>query len=543
MVIHFIFNRQISNDVLELVEHSLDLNLHGNCLRIRFQGLAILEGTSIHETKNSVVILVSTISSVHRLVLPHPSNHNDPATFNTTGNSISVPSIFTEASLPWLRESASYQVINSTATNVSLPSTAASCLAANGKEALFALANSSSISLIRMGQSPSAVTTHNLQPASNLSRLLSGYMPTILRGSSSAENEDTTASISLLPTNDDVLVLAVSKGLKLRVWSATTQECRLDYDLVEFFGDKSVKQIGSLHRIRFCPDGTDFKLAVFSSFGKSRSFLLIDLQTNPAVKLHFISSVTAQHSRLIDFSLTSTHIYALWSTSRGEYLLEFSETALLKWQQVALEPGVEPDIEYDESVTDPKQAYLQALFKPGVFSISTLSKALQAFDRSGSNRRRRPGDVKEDIITAIETELQDQMADAGDLTEEDYLQLSAKCWAQFYAYVVQYHLKRPIPVGLLIDEETGFHALLKKGMVSFLRPLDLVESMILQRGRRWNEPPYSNGITKLFGQQSSSELIALLEVVLFCCFQFPVINSNCRFRSCSWLVMHYRMSR
>ena len=101
--------RQICNDILELVEQSLDLDLHGNCLRIRFQGLAILDGTSIHETESCVVILVSTISSVHRLVLPHPSKHNESTVHGTI--SASVPSIFTEASISWLRESASYQVI------------------------------------------------------------------------------------------------------------------------------------------------------------------------------------------------------------------------------------------------------------------------------------------------------------------------------------------------------------------------------------------------------------------------------------------------
>jgi hypothetical protein len=51
----------VSNDILELVEHSLDLNLQSNSLRIRFQGLAILEGTSVHETKNNVVILVNNL--------------------------------------------------------------------------------------------------------------------------------------------------------------------------------------------------------------------------------------------------------------------------------------------------------------------------------------------------------------------------------------------------------------------------------------------------------------------------------------------------
>ena len=495
---------------MELVEHSLDLNLHGNSLRIRFQGLAILEGTSIFETKNNVVILVSTISSVHRLVLPHPSKHNDPASISSSSN-ISAPSIFSEASLPWLRDCASYQIMNSTTTNVSLPTTAASCLFGNGKESLFAVANPSSISLIRMGQTASAVTTSTLQPSSNLSRLISGYLPTVLRGSSTHENEDNTASLCLLPINDDILVLALSKGLKLRIWSALNQECRLDCDLVEYFGDKSIKQLGSLHRIRYCPDGNDYKLAVFSSFVKKRSFLHLDLQTTPAVKINYLSTVTAQHSRLIDFSLTSTHIYALWSTSQGQHLLEFAETSRLEWQQVALEPGVEQDIEYDDSIVDPKQAYLQALFKPGVFSVATLTKALQAFDRSGATKRRRLMDVREDIVAAIETELQDQISD--DMTEEEYLQLSAKSWAQFYDNVVQYHLKRPVPVGLLIDEATGFHALLKRGMVSFLRPLDLVEGLILQRGRHWDEPPYSNAITQLFGQPTSTGLMALLKVL------------------------------
>lgn len=414
---------------------------------------------------------------------------------------------------------------NSSTTSVSLPSTAASCLSANGKEALFALANNTSIYLIRVGQTPSAVSTYNLQPSSNFSRLLSGYLPTVLRGTSTQENEDTTASICLLPTSDDVLVLAISKGLKLRIWSATTQDCRLEFDLAEFFGDKSAKQLGSLHRIRWCPEGTNFKLGVFSSFGKRRSFLLIDLLTGPTLKLNFQSSVAAQHSRLIDFSLTSDHLYALWSTSRGEYLLEFAETTRLEWQQIALEPGIESDIEYDDTVVDPKQAYMQALFKPGVFSVSTLSKALQAFDRSGATKRGRLGDIKEDIIVAIETELSDQLSDAGDMTEEDYLQLAAKCWAQFYAYVVQYHMKRPVPVGLLIDGNTGFHALLKRGMISFLRPLDVVESLVLQRGLRWDEHPYKNVVSSHFGdQQSVSGLTALLEVndcsfeLFFLCF-------------------------
>ena len=442
-----------------------------------------------------------------------------------------VPSIFTEASIAWLRESATYRLTSgtntSTASNVALPLTAASCLlGGNSHEALFALANTSSITLVRMGIQASAVTTSTLQPSSNLTRLLTGYLPNVLRGagsSSNSDSEDTTAGLALLPTaNRDVVVAALSKGLKLRLWSATTSESRGECDLIDYFGDKTAKQLGSLHRLRWCPDGNDFQLAVFSSFGKSRSFLLLNLELS-SMRILFASSVTAQqhNSHLIDFSLTSEHLYALWSTARGEFMLEFTDSKQ-QWQSVVLEPGVDTDVEYDETMTDAKQAYLQAIFEPGKFSLSTLCLALQAFERSSGKKRNGSlaqlgiAAIRELIVAAIEEEVRDQLNDDSvcvdsDTTEEEYLQLLSKSWTQFYAYVVQYHQKRPIPVGLLIDEDTGLHLLIKRGMISLLRPLDLVESLLIQRGRRWDEASY-NHLPLLAQQPVSSGLVALMEV-------------------------------
>lgn len=64
--------RRISNDVLELVEQSLDVNLSGNRVRFRFTDTPILDGITIHEFYGSVIILVPTVCSVHRLVFNHP---------------------------------------------------------------------------------------------------------------------------------------------------------------------------------------------------------------------------------------------------------------------------------------------------------------------------------------------------------------------------------------------------------------------------------------------------------------------------------------
>lgn len=64
--------RRINYDVLELVEHSLDVNLTGNRVRYKFSDTPILDGVSIHETYENVVVLVPTVCSVHRLIFPHP---------------------------------------------------------------------------------------------------------------------------------------------------------------------------------------------------------------------------------------------------------------------------------------------------------------------------------------------------------------------------------------------------------------------------------------------------------------------------------------
>lgn len=64
--------RRTNHDILELVEQSLDVNLVGNHVRYRFTDMPILEGISVHETINSVVVLVATVSSVHRLTFKHP---------------------------------------------------------------------------------------------------------------------------------------------------------------------------------------------------------------------------------------------------------------------------------------------------------------------------------------------------------------------------------------------------------------------------------------------------------------------------------------
>ena len=59
--------------MLEIIEQSLDTNLCSNQVRYKFPDAPILDGISIYERGSIVIMLVPTVSSVHRLTFLHPS--------------------------------------------------------------------------------------------------------------------------------------------------------------------------------------------------------------------------------------------------------------------------------------------------------------------------------------------------------------------------------------------------------------------------------------------------------------------------------------
>ncbi|KAJ8665593.1 hypothetical protein QAD02_007255, partial [Eretmocerus hayati] len=62
----------ITHNTLELVEESFDVNITNNRVRFKFSDTPILDGVSIYESVDLVIILVATVSSVHILSFPHP---------------------------------------------------------------------------------------------------------------------------------------------------------------------------------------------------------------------------------------------------------------------------------------------------------------------------------------------------------------------------------------------------------------------------------------------------------------------------------------
>lgn len=71
--------RQTTSDAIELSEASMDVNLSSANLRCKVApGTPPLNSTTVWERSatNELIILTATVSSVHRLVFPHPDTND-----------------------------------------------------------------------------------------------------------------------------------------------------------------------------------------------------------------------------------------------------------------------------------------------------------------------------------------------------------------------------------------------------------------------------------------------------------------------------------
>lgn len=103
--------RRTCHDTLELSEISLDINLIDNHVRYKFADSPVLT-VSIFETQVSVIILVVTVSSLHRLSFTHPSKLQQKVETQSL-------SIFHETSTNSTRDTSTFHVIgNLTATSM-----------------------------------------------------------------------------------------------------------------------------------------------------------------------------------------------------------------------------------------------------------------------------------------------------------------------------------------------------------------------------------------------------------------------------------------
>lgn len=155
------------HDVLELHEISMDTTLQSNCVRYRFTDAPVLTVSVTECGRQSVVVLVATVSSLHRLNFAHPDRlaasenlsifHDasaaatrDPTTFYVIGQPTSTR---TCKIYVWFKGHFFLYIFFFNCAENPIPYTATSWLVVSGptaQDALFALAQPNSLMLYTM---------------------------------------------------------------------------------------------------------------------------------------------------------------------------------------------------------------------------------------------------------------------------------------------------------------------------------------------------------------------------------------------------------
>ncbi|XP_071559183.1 nuclear pore complex protein Nup160 homolog isoform X2 [Temnothorax nylanderi] len=480
----FIYWR-ICHDVLELVEHSLDINLANCRVRYKFTDTPILDGISIHETVNSVIILIVTVSSVHKLSFSHPDKIHNQENLLGTYTDLSVQSIFSEATVQHARDPHTFHIIsNAGATNSPVPHAAASWLTLPQEEALFALAYSSAtILLLRLDTLTGLVHTSELKQDSIMPKFLSG-IATAFRG----RNTEAYVAMSLVihSYGSDTYLFALCREGNVRIWSCNKTQCVAVTDAAT--ENRVVSQGAQAHVLRKALGNDDeMYLGIFLKFGTGCEFsILKPVQDNGIFKFVRLCTLYAPDQHLVDFAFTPTRLWAVWRTADMDTVavthaqLPLTVTTNQEWETTILEQARDRDYIVTEPGTDPREAYINYIFHPGQFSLADITKALSIYRRSNvvADMTFSPAVLKERVCMAVEAEMQAEVMDYV-IMDEDYLEIANRCWSKFYSCVVQYHANGTRPVGLLLLPSVYGAVLLKKSSFSLLRPMEALEHLVL----------------------------------------------------------------
>uniref|UniRef100_A0A2A4JQD4 Nucleoporin Nup120/160 beta-propeller domain-containing protein n=1 Tax=Heliothis virescens TaxID=7102 RepID=A0A2A4JQD4_HELVI len=396
---------QTTSDAIELSEASLDINLSSCNLRCKVApGTPPLSSITVYERSASrdVVILAATVSSVHRLIFPHPATLDKKSTFGSLSSS--SPSIFHDTSS--INNPSNYCILNqySNATT-GVAHTCASLLRDNG-EAVFTLAfghgGEGGLLLVKLPVTGSAVTTL-LKRESAVPRFLSGITGA-LRGKSSTDGVETYGVVLT-----SGLAVAICGDTCLRAWpldeggAPIAVSAPLSQTLVRPkpppHGHMLQRTIGS--------DGSVL-LVAYLSFPNECEFVVMKMHDGGSggVRFSHISRIFGPQLDLLDYAIGygdgSNVIWALWSQPDGDTIItSVCVGAEAYWRAVATREaaGALPTL-------SSHQQYRDRLLAPGLFPPSVIRKALVIYNRTwGSNEPVVEGELGEAAAGAVQARL------------------------------------------------------------------------------------------------------------------------------------------
>lgn len=340
---------RITDNVLHLVEESLDCNLSGNSLELRFADGILLPAVYIFETQTHLSVLAATANSVHRIVFPHPERLRRHGFALSSAYEGSHHSIFNDFSTRDLREPCNFGTFSQSC------STFSSWLCQDGN-CLFALATGTGIILLIKLPAPGSegqVEQFELKQAGVMQRLWTGLVPSSLRRD--ALSADAVVSLTIHPCRNHMCVFALCRDFKLRVWSCQDQVCFYVKDLLEDIPDDVDYQSFPAQSHLLCkvvdPLTGRFYLGLFLEVADNTQFCVYEvIPSKEVVSLSQISFSYFKKENLVDFTVTPSHIWTVWTNTEGETMVYFKpteggETQQSCWTRMLVEPTDHFDVQ------------------------------------------------------------------------------------------------------------------------------------------------------------------------------------------------------
>lgn len=447
----FLYWRSI-NDTLELIEMSSEIELEGGQVRIRFSNSYIVNSITVIELYDSVVIMVATSASVHRLHLPHPRATDK--------------SILHELTTDFLYNPANYHLLNQNvgSPNSQQPISAAAWQDSTSVKMALSLP-SSSILIVQFSMNSHQISTYEIKQIGIIGRLWS-RMPNLL---SKSQNECDNTAFICVPyfheETNDVLLFALCRDLKIRVFSTTSRECICTHNLTQ---QQSFSQSYASHT------NLTIETPMMKLFGHNviiyltefePEFIFLSLKHDGGVYSLVEKESTIKvpnWEKLVDFSVSESKIWALAHTRETEASVWYTNLNSTDqdgetWDFFSLDN----DLELGNN-----RNYVAEIFWRSRFSTQTVQKALV-----GTIGASIPSDA---TMEFLEQQAITKICD--DNQEES--------WAKFYNYCLQNHQAANKAIAIVSSPREESIIIVKRNNPSFICP------WVNQSNLEYSDMPY-----------------------------------------------------
>lgn len=432
----FIYWRTFS-DIIELVEISTEVVLEDNQVRIKFINSPVISDVKLIEMPDLIVIMLATISSVHRLYLPHPKLTNRSILSDLTSDVLFNPS--------------NYHIMGGHNSLVAQqPISATSWFDKPWLKCALSFPDSSLL-IVSFGHQTHHITTSEIKQSGIIGRLWS-KMPNLWAKSPNECDNAIFALVSLhVHELNDVLLFTLCRDCRVRVFSTTTRECVCSYNMIP---QSSFHQSFAAHNSPAIemPSIKIFESQVVVYMAGEFVFLNYEFQEGQHELRESIKIPAPGWEKLIDFVLNRERIWALGYSESDSTLYYMDLDKFIPESQGDISMMVENTWDHVNAVDEVCRSIVADIFWSNRFSTATVQKALFGISGPTLPKKNTMEELEELAATRIVDDNQDD------------------AWTRFYDYCLQNHQTANKNLGLLASDDGSMMLIIKRSNPSFICP-------------------------------------------------------------------------